>query len=543
MTSRGLLRDSSLIAAAAGLSRVTGLVRIIVAASVLGSTVLGDLFVAVNVLPLTLYDVVAGSAISSVLVPPLVRLLDRGDRPGARRLAASALGLVTVAMAVVTAIAIVGRGWIASALTSGVEHALIPDAARVAGLLVAIIVPQLLLYAAIGVFVSIQHAHRRFLVASAAPIVENVGLMVTVAVVWSRYGGGREVTDAPPGLLLTLGLGSGLSVLAHAAVQYLGARRAAGSVTIALRPGDPAVRALARPVGHSFGWSSVIALRQFALIVAASYAGSGGVQAFEIATLAYFIPLALIGRPVASAALPRLARASTGPPQQLVTGYLAALRLAAWAAVPAGLALIVLSGPTADLLARGRFDDPDTVRMLGFGLTGLGLGAASEALFEVARQATMATGSGDGLRRSTWIRAVTAIVGLPLAVLLLDGPAVLLGLGLAVSAGDVLALLAAHRGLLSGRERARSSIRHGPRIAFACALALGPASLAIAAFDRSNDLVSFGVPAATALVLFVVAATVMTRRGRLIGELGTTLDSSAGNSSAGNSSVENGGSA
>ncbi len=98
---------------ASALSRITGLLRIIVAASILGSTVLGDLFVAINVLPLTLYDVFAGSAISSVLVPPLVRLLDGRDGPRARQFSANALGIIATAMAAVAAAGLLGRSLIA----------------------------------------------------------------------------------------------------------------------------------------------------------------------------------------------------------------------------------------------------------------------------------------------------------------------------------------------------------------------------------------------------------------------------------------------
>ena len=459
VTDRGLIGDSARIALASAMSRATGLARIVVVAAVLGSTVLGDLFVAVNVLPLVLYDVLAGSALSSLLVPPLVRFLDGDDGRRARQFVGNALGLLSAAMVVAVAVAIAARGWIAAALTAGVDRALAGDARSVAGLLLLLIAPQLVLYAAIGVFVSIQHANHHFVLPSAAPVIENLGLIATMVVVGLSYGGGFEVTDVPLGLLLVLGVGSGLSVSTHAVVQLIGAWRAAGRPTVGFNWRDGHVRALVRPARDSFAWSGSIALRQFALIVAAGFAGAGGVQAFEIATLAYFVPLALIGRPIASAALPRLARLSNrgSGSDEVIVGYRAALRLAAVPALAAGGAMVLLSGPLASLVAHGRFDNPETVRLLTYALRGLGLGAASEALFEVARQATMAQGRGQGqgqgqgrnagLRRSTMVRAGMATVGLPAVVLLLDGPAVLLGLGVVVSIGDVLAFVLADRGL------------------------------------------------------------------------------------------------
>lgn len=527
-SSGSLISDSGKIALAASVSRLTGLLRIVVAASILGATVMGDLFVAINVLPLTLYDVFAGSAISAVLVPPLVRLLQQSDER-ARRFVANALGIICIAMAALAVAAVAGRGVIASALTAGVEDGLRIDAGRVAGILLLLIIPQLVLYAAIGVFVSVQHAHQRFLLPSAAPIVENVGLLITIGVAWYRFGSGIEVDQASLGLVLTLAIGSGLSVAAHALVQFLGARRAMGPFGLAADWRNPEMTALAGPARSSFGWSSTIAVRQFALVVAAGFAGAGGVQAFEIATLAYFIPVALIGRPIASAALPRLARStatdsspsdrhSQASNADLVDGYRSTLRLAAWIAVPAGLALVLLSGPLAEIIAQGRFSDGQAIKMLRYGLAGLGLGAMSEALFEVTRQTTMASGDGRGLARSTWIRAGAAIIGLPAVLLLVDGPQVLLGLGIVVTIGDLAALAVAHRMLTTGLASATdtNTTRHWPRIVAASALAIAPVALVGSALDLTWSPLTAPALLAGVAVLFAGSCWLLSDRGRLL---------------------------
>lgn len=525
----GLLGDSAKIAAASAVSRITGLLRIMVAASVLGATVLGDLFVAINVLPLTLYDVFAGSAITSVLVPPLVKLLGRGDRVAARRFAANSLGLICGSMAVLAIGAVLARSLLARALTAGVEPALTQDAVMVGSLLLLLILPQLVLYAAIGVFVSIQHANRRFLIPSAAPIVENIGLVVTIVVAWQRFGSGIEVDGAPTALIITLAVGSGLSVAAHAVLQFLGARSALGSIRLLADVRDPEIRRLAKPARASFGWSTIIAVRQFALVVAAGFAGAGGVQAFEFAVLAYFIPIALIGRPIASAALPRLASAGDDNAARL-RGYLGALRVTAWVAVPAGAALLLLSGPFAEVIAQGKFDRPDAIQMLTYGLAGLSIGAAADALFEVARQATMAmeppVGSDEtaapaaGLVRSTWLRAAVAAIGIPAVTLLVDGPIVLLALGLVVSVGDVIALAVVHRSLRANPDwPTDTGVRHWARIGIAAAVAtVLPLTAAEALGVTWTPLAVAGL-CLSVVACYGAAAFVTTRRGALLREL------------------------
>ncbi len=540
-SSGSMIGDSATIAAAVILSRITGLLRIVVAASVLGATVLGDLFVAVNVLPLTLYDVLAGSAISSVLVPPLVRLLGGPGPERARRLAGVALGTVGAVMALVAAVAVVGRSLVAGALTAGVDRAIAGDARAVAGLLLLLIIPQLVVYAGIGVLVAVQHANRRFLLPSVAPVVENLGLLITIAVAWRRYGSGIEVDAAPTGLILTLAIGSGLSVLAHAVVQLVGAVRAIGPLRPRIAPRDPELRALVEPTRASFGWSSMVAARQFALVVAAAWAGAGGVQALEMAMLVYFIPVAVVGRPIASAALPRLAGWSNDP-ARLLAAYRSSLRLAAWLAVPAGLAMVALARPLAETIGQGRFDTPRAVELLGYALAGLGLGALGEALFEVARQTVMAVGTDGaatrrrGLVASTWLRFAVAAVGIPTAVVTVDGPQLLLVLGLVVSFGDLAALALVHRSLRTHPAWPTDGPGHLPAIATAAAVALVPAAL----YDRLADPTWSPVSLALLLVAvvggFAVAAWLTTGRGRrlialadgLRHEAGSTVDRAAG---------------
>ena len=52
----------------------------VVVAAVLGPTYLGNVFQASNNLPNLVYMALIGALISSLLVPPLIRLVDEGDR-------------------------------------------------------------------------------------------------------------------------------------------------------------------------------------------------------------------------------------------------------------------------------------------------------------------------------------------------------------------------------------------------------------------------------------------------------------------------------
>ena len=148
---------------------------------------------------------------------------------------------------------------------------------------------------------------------------------------------------------------------------------------------------------------------------------------------------------------------------------------------------------------------------------------SGDALFEIARQATMAAGDGRGLVRSTWIRAGVAVAGIPIVILIFDGPVVLLGLGLVVSLGDVVALAVAHLALRTDSSWTKDDLRHWPRIAVAALMATAPAAAVGASNDGSWGVFGVGVLAASVLVLFAWSAWLMSGRGALLGDLAASL--------------------
>ena len=88
----GAARDTMTVAIWTMVSRVTGVARVIVIGAVLGPTFFGNSYQLTNVLPnLIFYGFLAGSLLSSLLVPALVRHIDAGDgaRPDGWRAASS----------------------------------------------------------------------------------------------------------------------------------------------------------------------------------------------------------------------------------------------------------------------------------------------------------------------------------------------------------------------------------------------------------------------------------------------------------------------
>lgn len=93
---RGLLRSSALMAVGTVVSRATGLIRQVLQAGALGTGLLATTYNEANAVPASLYFLLIGGALNSVLVPQLVRA--RIEQPDGGR--AFEQRLVTLTMSV-----------------------------------------------------------------------------------------------------------------------------------------------------------------------------------------------------------------------------------------------------------------------------------------------------------------------------------------------------------------------------------------------------------------------------------------------------------
>ncbi|MDQ1519174.1 MAG: putative peptidoglycan lipid flippase, partial [Actinomycetota bacterium] len=74
-----LARSTATMTALTAVSRLTGFVRILVVAAVLGDTFLGNTYQSANTVPNLLFEVFAAGVLQAVLIPTLVELFDGGD--------------------------------------------------------------------------------------------------------------------------------------------------------------------------------------------------------------------------------------------------------------------------------------------------------------------------------------------------------------------------------------------------------------------------------------------------------------------------------
>ena len=479
-TPEGAVGDSLSVATWTVISRVTGVLRGITIAAVLGVTYFANTYQFTNSLPnLIFYGLLAGSLFSSLLIPALVQHIDSGDRRAAARTAGGLLGVALLGMTAIVPVVALITPWLLRFGSIGASNASAAQSQEHTGaVLVLLLLPQVPLYAIVGTATAVMNAHRRFALAAAAPALENLGTIVVLGVVAVLYSQAATSPHVPTSLLLLLGLGTTGAVLLHASVQWWGARR----VGIVLVPNagwrDPQVRATIRRALPAVVQAGLAALQLGALLVVADRA-AGGVVAFQLATNFYFLPIAVGATPVALSLVPRLSR-MTAPDQAGLfrDTYLRGLAFATFLVVPAATAYAVLALPLADTIGFGRFAAGGGRELLSASLLGLAPAITGETVFLVTTYACYARKDTTYPLRGMIIHAVVCAAGIAV-VAPMRGPALLTGLGLAYSAASVVAsiylVLRLRRELPHGGERALGSFL---RTVACSAIMAGPVWLA-----------------------------------------------------------------
>src|SRR4051794_14310894 len=212
-------------------SRLSGLVRIVVVAAVLGPTQFANLYQASNNLPNLTYELLIGGLFASLVVPALVRHFDRGDLLGGVRVAQGFLTLSCGAALGLVVLGIAAGPLVLDLLAAGARDDVARTGLTAAWLLLALLLLQVPLYVVAGMAAAVQNARGRFALAASAPLVENVGIIVVMAAYAVAFGGGTPSGEGL-GAVALLGGGTSGSVLLHAVVQWVRARPGGG-------PGPP----------------------------------------------------------------------------------------------------------------------------------------------------------------------------------------------------------------------------------------------------------------------------------------------------------------
>jgi putative peptidoglycan lipid II flippase len=345
-------------------SRITGFVRIVLLAAILGAA-LSSAFSVANQLPNLVAALVLEATFTAIFVPVLARA-ERDDPDGGTAFVRRLITLATALLLVATVVSVVAAPLLVRLMLGSdpqVNQSLTTAFAY-------LLLPQVIFYGLSSVFMAILNTRNVFGPPAWAPVVNNVVAIATL-VLYLIVPGELSVDPVEMGnaKLLVLGIGTTLGVFAQTAVLLIAIRKE----RISLRPLWGLDDRLRRFGGMAAAMVLYVLISQVGLIVGnqiASAAAASGPAIYNYTWLVLQLPFGIIGVTVLTVVMPRLSRNAAAGDTRAVLGDLSlATRLTMVTLIPI-VAVMTVAGPAigSALFAYGNFGDVDA-GYLGMAIT------------------------------------------------------------------------------------------------------------------------------------------------------------------------------
>ncbi|MCL2803152.1 MAG: virulence factor MviN [Micrococcales bacterium] len=343
---KGVARGALLISVVTIISRLMGFARWAAFSHAVGSTAAGSAYTGANALPNVVFEVAAGGALASVVVPLLaVPLADKLRGQASQIASALATWAMIVLLPLAGALAL-AAGPLAGLLISPDIEAASPGTQALAATLIRMFALQVPLYG-LGVLAGgCLQAGQRFLWPALAPALSSAAVIT----VYLLFGG---LVKGHPDSPQTLG---------SSAVALLGWGTTAGVAVLTLpllvplwRSGvrlRPCLRFPAGVARQAFnlalaGIGALLAQQASVLVIAllaGNYGAGGTLPTYYYAQALYMLPYAIGAVPLAIAAFPQLANAAAkGDSQALNASAALALRAVVAVSVAGAVALVAVA--------------------------------------------------------------------------------------------------------------------------------------------------------------------------------------------------------
>ncbi|MGH9261458.1 MAG: murein biosynthesis integral membrane protein MurJ, partial [Acidimicrobiales bacterium] len=348
------------MAAGTIVSRLTGFGRAMIIAAALGLGVTADTFNVPNVIPTTLYILVAGGVLNSVLVPALVRAI-KGDADGGVAYSQRLFSVVVTVLGIATVACVVAAPWIVRAFVSPefLTPRLEPFFENMV-MFARFCLPQIFFYGLYVLIGQMLNARGRFGPMMWAPILNNVVAIAVFAafIVVMGTNTERPFTDTE---VLLLGLGSTAGVAAQALILLPVLRRTGFRIRFRTDWRHAGLSQAARLGSWTIAF---VLVNQVAYLFVVRTATGGAASAFVDANttgagfsvyanamLIMMVPHSVITVSLATALLPQLSDHASDGNVALVRDRLTeAVRLCLAVIVPIAALLAALSVPLVALL-------------------------------------------------------------------------------------------------------------------------------------------------------------------------------------------------
>lgn len=406
-------------------SRVTGLIRDVVLAWVLGASIPADAFFAAFRIPNFLRRIFAEGSLSAAFIPVFTELHVKEGPAAAFRLASIILTWLLPLLTVVSAAGVLFAPHIVSIMTPGwIQH---PQKFTLTVSLTRTMFPYILLISLAALAMGMLNAQGHFAAPAFAPVLLNLA-MIGSAVVCAQS------MEEP---VLGIAVGVLLGGMGQILLQLWPLRQRGFRLKPELTARDANLRKVGRLFLPSLVGSTVYQVNMVVITILASLLPSGSLSYLFYADRLMEFPLGVFAIALGTVALPTMSRqAAQGDTEALKQTLGFAFRQVSLIMVPATVGLIVLREPLMEVVfERGRFD-PVATRMSAQALLCYAVGLWFVAQIRVVAPFFYALQDTS----TPMVSATAALCGNVVAALVLMKPLAHGGLALAVSLSSALQL-------------------------------------------------------------------------------------------------------
>ncbi len=501
------------------LSRITGFVRDVVMAAVLGAGPIADAFFVAFRLPNHFRAIFAEGAFAAAFVPAYARTLQQAGIDVAKLFADRIAAALTLINLVLLGLALLFTPAVVSVLAPG----LVGDPTRfdLAVALTRITFPYLALVSLETLLAGVLNANERFAAAAGAPVLLNLSLIATLLLAPFFDSAGHA---AAWGVLIA-GVAQVVLVAVDAEMRGVGIR-------LRMPKLDEPTRRFLKALGPAIIGAGGVQLALFADTLIASFLPTGALSALYYADRINQLPIGVVGIAVGTVLLPEMSRRiAAGDFHGAALAQARGIQLALLLAVPAAAAAFAIPELIMRaLFARGAFTTADAAA------AGATLAAYSIGLlpFVMMRSFTAPFYARGDTATPVKAALLAAAVNIALKVMLM-GPLAQVGLAFATSVGAWINL-----GLLTVFARRQGFAVSGAGLKPVIKLLVAGAILAVALFagdrllgDTLSGFAHFRDETALAILVFagavVYAAAVLVLLGRgwlngLLKDVGSAAD-------------------
>lgn len=418
-----LLRSSGVVSAMTLISRVLGMVRDMVVASYFGSSASADAFFVAFKIPNFLRRLFAEGAFAQAFVPVLSEYREQRSFAEVKQLVDRTAGMLGLILTTLTALGVVMSPYLIMLFAPGFHDE--PSKMQLAGELLRITFPYLLLISLTAFCGAILNSYGRFAVPAFTPVLLNL----------SMIGSTIFLTPYFTEPVMALGWGVFIAGVAQLLFQmpFLWKMRLLPRPRVVAK--DPGVKRIMVLMLPALLGVSVSQINLLLDTVLASFLQTGSVSWLYYADRLSELPLGAFGIAIGTVILPALSRQhSTDKPEEFSSTIDWALRMVLLVGVPAALALAILAEPLiATLFFYGAMTAND-VTQAAAALQAYALGVLTFMLIKVLAPGFFAR---QDLKTPVRIAIISMVVNMVLNLILI-WPLQHVGLALATSLASML---------------------------------------------------------------------------------------------------------